>query len=433
MKKYLIFSLLLCITLTSTAQVAVNNTNAAPDPSAMLDVSSTSKGVLFPRVALDSLKDLTTIANPANGLMVYNTTSPGARYDLTKGYYYFDATAQAWVKFTDNSTDNPWEYGGWYGVKERTTQYGVEMHDGTEGIYYLFNAKNSISEVADSQYLYSPGDVTTLVLRGSVLKNVPGWMNRQKTSIVFENSYKTHNGGSGVAAGTELSAYVENTPGLDLNRGMAFYTFSFPQFSNPDTPTVSMLRRNVSIGKYAIDNGSFADGRLQVENINSGDHFKMISHVNPAKNWSMYVDGFDGNLHYYSNGGYLGTFDHLSGAYTSISDARFKKDIQPLGRVLPDLMKVRTCSYHFLGSKPGDRLSTGVIAQEFKEVFPSLVQEHHDRQTNEVNYSVNYSEMGVLAIKAIQEQQDMINAQQKEIDALKAELESIRQMLKQNK
>jgi hypothetical protein len=57
--------------------------------SAVLDVNSTSKGFLMPRIALASLTDQTTVASPATGLMVYNT---GAGTLSEKGVYYWNGT-----------------------------------------------------------------------------------------------------------------------------------------------------------------------------------------------------------------------------------------------------------------------------------------------------------------------------------------------------
>jgi uncharacterized protein (TIGR02145 family) len=52
-----------------TGSVGINTTT--PDPSAVLDVVSITKGILPPRMTNDQLK---TIANPAEGLTAYNTT-----------------------------------------------------------------------------------------------------------------------------------------------------------------------------------------------------------------------------------------------------------------------------------------------------------------------------------------------------------------------
>jgi hypothetical protein len=52
------------------SQVGVSNDNSTPDNSAILDVKSTSKGVLIPRM---SLEQRNAIENPASGLMVFCT------------------------------------------------------------------------------------------------------------------------------------------------------------------------------------------------------------------------------------------------------------------------------------------------------------------------------------------------------------------------
>lgn len=67
----LILGLLFSIQIFS--QVGINTTNV--DPSAVLEVKSTNKGLLLPRVALLSNLDKITIPNPAIGLMVFNTNT----------------------------------------------------------------------------------------------------------------------------------------------------------------------------------------------------------------------------------------------------------------------------------------------------------------------------------------------------------------------
>ncbi|MBL7729256.1 MAG: hypothetical protein JNM68_16290, partial [Dinghuibacter sp.] len=57
--------------------VAINNTGATPDAKAILDVSSTSKGILIPRM-LQSERD--AIGTPPQGLLLFNTTSNSFQY-----------------------------------------------------------------------------------------------------------------------------------------------------------------------------------------------------------------------------------------------------------------------------------------------------------------------------------------------------------------
>ena len=66
----LFIAIALFTTFSLQAQVAVNNDGSSAHTSAMLDVKSSNKGVLLPRV---SRADIESINNPANGLMIFNT------------------------------------------------------------------------------------------------------------------------------------------------------------------------------------------------------------------------------------------------------------------------------------------------------------------------------------------------------------------------
>ena len=74
MKKLLSLLGIVCVFVikTSAQGVGINNTNASPHPSAMLDVSSNSKGLLIPRLTAEQRM---AISAPANGLLVFDTDS----------------------------------------------------------------------------------------------------------------------------------------------------------------------------------------------------------------------------------------------------------------------------------------------------------------------------------------------------------------------
>jgi hypothetical protein len=78
---------------------------SSPDASAALDVTSTNKGFLPPRVALTSKTDVTTISSPTAGLLVYNT---GAGTLKSAGMYYWDGSQWTSLKGdggTSSATD----------------------------------------------------------------------------------------------------------------------------------------------------------------------------------------------------------------------------------------------------------------------------------------------------------------------------------------
>jgi len=75
---------------------------AVADPTAALNVVATDKGVLLPRVDLQSHDDVTTIPNPTTGLLVYNT---GAGALQVTGYLYWNGIE--WVQFSSFTTKAP--------------------------------------------------------------------------------------------------------------------------------------------------------------------------------------------------------------------------------------------------------------------------------------------------------------------------------------
>ncbi|MFK5855085.1 MAG: FISUMP domain-containing protein [Bacteroidota bacterium] len=66
-----IVAILLLPTVISAQEVAMNEDGSNPAQSAILDISSTDKGFLMPRMTSD---EIASIDSPANGLIVYSTT-----------------------------------------------------------------------------------------------------------------------------------------------------------------------------------------------------------------------------------------------------------------------------------------------------------------------------------------------------------------------
>jgi uncharacterized protein (TIGR02145 family) len=67
-----LIALLLLFSNAIFAQMGINTDNSAPDPSAMLDVKSTTKGLLIPRM---TLTERDAISNPATGLLIFCTSN----------------------------------------------------------------------------------------------------------------------------------------------------------------------------------------------------------------------------------------------------------------------------------------------------------------------------------------------------------------------
>jgi hypothetical protein len=425
--RYLIFTLtFILIALLAKSQVAINITGAAPAASAMLDVSSTSKGVLFPQVSIDSLKDVTSIPSPANGLVVYNLTQPGVRNDMARGYYWYSTNAGTWIRLADNFTDNKWKDGGLLGAQLRDTADGVEIMDNYTGSSTNWIPKVKILKKMDSALLNVKNNIPVLVLTGVNRKTTAGWDSLQKTSIIFEMNYLTTAGASATANNVGISSYI-NTKAINQNtqsQGLAFYVTAPPQNTAvADTPSMSLFRHNVGIGTYVTDVNNVTEGRLQVTGFSNGDQLSLRHPSSINLKWGLYVSSIDSSLNFYSNGSLRANIDRVTGVYSALSDRTRKKNIIPMKSVLESVLKLPAYSYNYLDSKDTDRRMLGFMAQDIQPFFPELVYQRYDREITKPVLTMDYSGLGVIAIKAIQEQQKQIDEIKSENNYLKEKIE----------
>ncbi|RYU92980.1 tail fiber domain-containing protein [Emticicia agri] len=136
-------------------------------------------------------------------------------------------------------------------------------------------------------------------------------------------------------------------------------------------------------------------------------------------NWTMYAANGTGDLLFYCKGVLRGSIDAATGAYTAISDKRLKTNIKDYNSILADVMKMEVKSYQRLNSA---KTEIGLMAQDALKYFPEIVYDNTNDK-GEQFYTMDYSRIGVIAIKAIQEQQ-------KEIDLLKNEIAELKKLIK---
>jgi hypothetical protein len=196
-----------------------------------------------------------------------------------------------------------------------------------------------------------------------------------------------------------------------------------------DTPSVAMFRHNVGIGAYPTDINNVTEGRMQITGFSNGDQLSLRHPGSTILKWGLYVSSIDSSLNFYSNGSLRSNIDRVTGVYTALSDRRMKKDIVELTPVLDKIKKLKAYNFRYLDSKETDRKVNGFMAQDLLPVFPELVYQRYDRELSKPLYTVDYSGFGVLAVKAIQEQQTIIDNQNSELRNLIMEVNQIREMV----
>ena len=181
---------------------------------------------------------------------------------------------------------------------------------------------------------------------------------------------------------------------------------------------------NTAIGHYAA---SGMDGLINTVAIGAG---AIVTATNQAR---------IGNANTNSIGGQV--------SWTTVSDRRFKTDIQETIPGLAFVMKLRPVTYHidkaamksYLKSRMPDFdsnsnsiLQTGFIAQEVEQAAKESNYDFSgvDKPKNENDfYGLRYAEFVVPMVKAMQEQQKIIEDQKAKIDSLEKRLQLIEEKL----
>ena len=100
------------------AQVGVGNTN----PQGALDITSTTDGLLIPRVALTMTTTVLPVITGTESELVYNTATVG---DVTPGYYYLSTATGPWVRLATAVTGTEWKLTGNAGTTAGTNFIGT--------------------------------------------------------------------------------------------------------------------------------------------------------------------------------------------------------------------------------------------------------------------------------------------------------------------
>ena len=160
--------------------------------------------------------------------------------------------------------------------------------------------------------------------------------------------------------------------------------------------------------------------------VNASDGFTIRNSGANDVNWTLYSYNGTGNLGLFEGSTLRGQFATGTGTYTAVSDGLQKESVKAMPAILPLLLQLAPKEYHYKTDQAKKNVY-GLIAQEVMKLFPQFV---YTSGEDSKSYSMDYSGMSVLAIKAIQEQQQIISIQQQKIDELEKRLQAIENRLK---
>ena len=221
-----------------------------------------------------------------------------------------------------------------------------------------------------------------------------------------------------------LITYIQNGNRRDL---------AFRDLGIALTASASGNSPGLEEGLWVVEGGNvgiktWAPGNYPLKVNEKTEYGLAINHASSGQFWEIF-SASAGQLSLFHGLNFRGSFDGTSGVYSPISDRRLKTDIQLLPDQLPSLMQLKPSAYA-MKDDPNKKRELGLIAQEVQAVFPELVIENLISKTGETILTLNYTGLIPVAIKAIQEQQAVIEQQAQQIKTLEQKLEEMDQRLK---
>jgi len=181
----LLFATVLLLGIQTFAQtgVAINTNGADSDNSAMLDVSSTEKGILIPRM---TEAQRTAIALPAKGLLVYQN-------DGTEGFYYYDGSA--WTNLASGTlTETDPVFSAW------DKSSGISITESQISNLNRHSLDAADGSPVDAVYVDMAGNVGIGTDSPTAMLNVHGTGNGEG-NVLFAGEYKSSGQGDPPAEG----------------------------------------------------------------------------------------------------------------------------------------------------------------------------------------------------------------------------------------
>jgi len=183
--------------------------------------------------------------------------------------------------------------------------------------------------------------------------------------------------------------------------------------------TAGTERMRITSGGYfkASNNGTYfsSAGSFHELRTNTGNSTSLaLTHTSATQPYGLYLyypsaspnstnfeflyceDSTQSKFIVWSNGSVI----NRTGSYGTISDIKFKKNVEDATPKLDDILKLKVRNFNLIGD---DKKQIGFIAQEFEEVFPSMVDTSIEKETEEEYKSIKTSVLIPMLVKAIQE------------------------------
>jgi len=452
--KHVLIGLALCLSIGATAQ-NVGIGTPSPNANAKLDITATDKGLLIPR--MDSVHRK-AISNTI-GLLVYDSTTKSFWYNNGVAWQNMAASASGWLLTGNNGTTDD----NFLGTKDNRPLNFITANIPSGKIDKSVTslgrgAYSAASDPAALRFIVAIGDkalsnsgpntiYNTAVGSAALSANTTGTNNTAVGSMALTSATEalyntavgdgslsaTTTGGANTAVG--FWAMVANNTG----GGNSAFGFSALGENRTGTGNTAIGRGSLGTNTDGSNNtgvGIFTSANPSATNATAIGANALVDASNKIRLGDEYV-----------------TIVESNGVFNTVSDGRFKYNIKEDVKGLDFIMNLRPVTYQFDAKKQEDFTKgiisaallnshaipaaynenngikrTGFIAQEVEAAaqktgfdFDGVKTPATDKQY----YSLSYASFVVPLVKAMQEQQQVIDALKKQNELLQQQNEAI--------
>jgi hypothetical protein len=475
MKHYFLIAIAFCIVLAGNAQ-NVGIGTSTPNANAKLDITATDKGLLIPR--MDSVHRK-AIPNTA-GLLVYDSSTSSFWYSTGTAWQNMATTASGWSLTGNSGTDTSINF---LGTTDNTALL-FKINNQPAGIIYGnsangttsigFNAFSNLKTIGTDVTAFGQYALHSNVYQGSAGGGENAAVGSFALSANTTGSVNTALGALSLGSNTTASANTAvGAEALFNNNGPANSALGYRSlYYNSGASNTGIGYFSLSSNGNGNYNTAVGANTLVFNGSNSGNTvvgYNALFNVNGSYNTALgYNAAFSSNAPF-SNATAIGanatvdasnkirlgdanvTVVESNGVFNTVSDGRFKYNIRENVKGLDFILQLRPVTYQFDTKKQEDFIKgnltaeqlnkyatpaaynessnikrTGFIAQEVAAAaqktgydFDGVKIPANDKQY----YSLSYASFVVPLVKAVQEQQQTIDALKKQNELLQQQNE----------
>jgi hypothetical protein len=264
--------------------------------------------------------------------------------------------------------------------------------------------------------LANTGDLNTATGAGALLSNTTA-------------NYNTANGAQALLFNTEgafntatgTGALFYNTIG-GYNTANGIYALAFKTTGNSNTAVGAYAGNVVTTGNF---NTFVGDGAG--ENITTASNVIALGAGVDGENVSNTC--YIGNIFGVTSAGATAVYVNSLGKLgTVVSSRRFKEEIKPMDKTSEAILALKPVTFRYKHDiDPTRSAQFGLVAEEVEKVNPDLVVRDGEGKVN----TVRYEAVNAMLLNEFLKEHRTVQEQQKEIDALRAELKEQRTLIQQ--